>query len=57
MEQSAVELRNELMKLATRFAVIAASFLVGALTVDAASEAGIIKGEDEFEFVYRVKLP
>jgi len=57
VEQSAVELRNELMKLATRFAVIAASFLVGALTVDAASEAGIIKGEDEFEFVYRVKLP
>jgi len=45
------------MKLATRFAVIAASFLAGALTLDAADEAGIIKGADEFEFIYRVKLP
>jgi transglutaminase-like putative cysteine protease len=57
MEQSAGELRNELMKLAMRFAVLAASFLAGVLTVDAAGEAGIIKGADEFEFIYRVKLP
>ncbi len=57
MEQSAGELRNELMKLAMRFPVVAASFLAGVLTVDAAGEAGIIKGVDEFEFIYRVKLP
>jgi transglutaminase-like putative cysteine protease len=57
VEESAVELRNETMKLAMRFAVIAAFFLAGSLTVDAAAEPGIIKGADEFEFVYRVKLP
>src|SRR4029453_18519804 len=34
-----------------------ASFLIGALVVDAAGEAGIIKGADQFEFIYRVKLP
>src|SRR5881394_2731293 len=45
------------MKVAMRFAVVATSFLAGALTGDAAGEAGIIKGADEFEFVYRVKLP
>src|SRR4029453_14161758 len=32
-------------------------FLFGAVTVHAAGEPGIIKGADEFEFVYRVKLP
>ena len=32
-------------------------FLAGALTIHAAGEPGIIKGADEFEFVYRVKLP
>ena len=31
--------------------------LVGALTNRAAADPGIIKGSDEFEFVYRVKLP
>src|SRR5215468_10166454 len=31
--------------------------LFGALTIHAANEPGIIKGADEFEFVYRVKLP
>jgi transglutaminase-like putative cysteine protease len=57
VEESAVELRNELMKLAMGFAVVAAPFLAAALTVEAAGEAGIIKGADEFEFIYRVKLP
>src|SRR5947199_2814814 len=45
------------MKLAMRFAVVAASFLACALTIHAAGQLGIIKGADEFEFVYRVKLP
>ena len=31
--------------------------LAGALTVSAADKPGIVKGSDEFEFVYRVKLP
>src|ERR1043166_8669536 len=31
--------------------------LLGALTMHGAGEPGIIKGADEFEFVYRVKLP
>jgi transglutaminase-like putative cysteine protease len=57
VEQSAGALRNEKMKLKVRFAVVAASFLAGALTLDAAGEVGIIKGADEFEFIYRVKLP
>jgi transglutaminase-like putative cysteine protease len=45
------------MKLAMRFAVVTASFLAGALIVNAAGEVGIIKGADEFEFIYCVKLP
>src|SRR2546430_31938 len=45
------------MKLAMRFAVVAASFLAVLLPAHAAGEAGIIKGVDEFEFIYRVKLP
>ena len=31
--------------------------LAGVLAMDAANEPGIIKGSDQFEFVYRVKLP
>jgi hypothetical protein len=31
--------------------------LAGALTVHVAGEPGMIKGADQFEFVYRVKLP
>jgi transglutaminase-like putative cysteine protease len=57
LEKSASELKDGLMKLAIRFVVVTAFFLAGALVVDAAGEAGIIKGADEFEFVYRVKLP
>ena len=40
-----------------RFVAIPTIFLASALTVRAASEAGIIKGADQFQFVYRVKLP
>src|SRR3982750_4214639 len=40
-----------------RFILAAAALLVGAFTINAAAEPGIIKGADEFEFVYRVKLP
>jgi transglutaminase-like putative cysteine protease len=34
-----------------------AALLVGVVTSWAAAEPGIVKGSDEFEFVYRVKLP
>src|SRR4029077_19757388 len=44
-------------KLTVRLIVAPALFLAGALTIHAAGEPGIIKGADEFEFVYRVKLP
>ncbi len=57
MEQSAGELANGRMKLTIRFAVAPALLLAGALPVHSAPEPGIIKGVDEFEFVYRVKLP
>src|SRR6201997_5225328 len=40
-----------------RTAVISFSLLFGVLTIHAAGEPGIVKGADEFEFVYRVKLP
>jgi transglutaminase-like putative cysteine protease len=40
-----------------RFRVIPILFLVGTLAMQAAGEPGIIKGSDQFEFVYRVKLP
>ena len=46
-----------MVKLTVRFVLAPALFLAGALTIHAAGEAGIIKGADEFEFVYRVKLP
>jgi transglutaminase-like putative cysteine protease len=45
------------MKFIVRFAVAPALCLASALTVQAAGEPGIIKGADEFEFIYRVKLP
>src|SRR5919198_4188535 len=45
------------MKLTPCFAVASALFLAGALPLHPATEPGIIKGADEFEFVYRVKLP
>src|SRR6516165_7616882 len=40
-----------------RSAVVPVFCLLGALTLRGAGEPGIIKGADEFEFVYRVKLP
>ena len=40
-----------------RSVVVPVLFLLGTLTIHAAGEPGIIKGADEFEFVYRVKLP
>src|SRR6476469_6454660 len=40
-----------------RLILAATLSLAGSLTMHAAGEPGIIKGADEFEFVYRVKLP
>jgi len=40
-----------------RLLTITALVLGGILTVLAADKPGIVKGSDEFEFVYRVKLP
>src|SRR5437588_5349184 len=40
-----------------RSVVVPVFFLLGALTIRGAGEPGIIKGADEFECVYRVKLP
>src|SRR5262249_8228069 len=40
-----------------RSVVVPVFVLLGALTLRGAGEPGIIKGADEFEFVYRVKLP
>jgi transglutaminase-like putative cysteine protease len=40
-----------------RYLVVGSLVLVGALTISAADKPGIVKGSDEFEFVYRVKLP
>src|SRR6516165_327253 len=44
-------------KLTMRLVLAPALFLLGALTIHAAGEPGIIKNADEFEFIYRVKLP
>src|SRR5947209_453209 len=57
MEQGAGELANRIIMLMMRFVAARALFLAGALTINAAGEPAIIKGADEFEFVYRVKLP
>src|SRR6266550_8686544 len=46
-----------MIKATMRVAFAPLLLLTGALTVHAAGEPGIIKGADEFEFVYRVKLP
>ena len=40
-----------------RFLIASLVFLGGALAMHAAGEPGIIKGSDQFEFVYRVRLP
>jgi transglutaminase-like putative cysteine protease len=46
-----------MIKVRMLFVAVPVVFLASALTVRAASESGIIKGADQFEFVYRVKLP
>ena len=46
-----------MVKLTMRLILASALFFAGALTIPAAGEPGIIQGADEFEFVYRVKLP
>src|SRR5213595_3249606 len=40
-----------------RLLILPVFFLSGALAIRAADSPGIIKGSDQFEFVYRVKLP
>ena len=45
------------MKLTMRLVLAPTLLLAGVLAIHAAGEPGIIKGADEFEFVYRVKLP
>src|SRR5207237_543408 len=40
-----------------RFLIIPTVFLASAVAVPAADAPAIIKGSDQFEFVYRVKLP
>jgi hypothetical protein len=40
-----------------RSVVVPLCLLLSGLTTRGAGEPGIIKGADEFEFVYRVKLP
>lgn len=40
-----------------RWLSASAFVFAGALAIHAADEPGIVKGSDEFEFVYRVKLP
>src|SRR5881275_694790 len=44
-------------ELPMRFAAVLGILLASMLTASAASDIGIIKGADQFEFVYRVKLP
>src|SRR5437870_12608462 len=39
-----------------RCLVVSTFIVIGGLTVSAADKPGIIKGSDEFEFIYRVKL-
>jgi len=57
VEQSAGELTGRRMKLTIRFAVVPALFAAGVLTVHTAGAPAIIRGADQFEFIYRVKLP
>jgi transglutaminase-like putative cysteine protease len=49
--------RLENLHFVMRSLIVAALFLVGALTIPAADKPGIVKGSDEFEFIYRVRLP
>src|SRR5947208_16324415 len=40
-----------------RYLIAPLVFFAGALAVQSTGEPGIVKGTDQFEFVYRVKLP
>jgi hypothetical protein len=40
-----------------RSLILLLSFLIGALAMRAADNPSVVKGTDQFEFVYRVKLP
>jgi transglutaminase-like putative cysteine protease len=55
--EGAGELTRRMIKLPMRSCIVPVLFLASALTVHAAAEPGIVKGADQFEFVYRVKLP
>src|SRR5947208_4648742 len=44
-------------RIAMRLLIGTIFMLAGVFAVDAANEPGIIKGSDQFEFIYRVKLP
>src|SRR5262249_55438193 len=46
-----------IFQLPMRVLSLAIFFLASALAIRAADNPGIIKGTDQFEFVYRVKLP
>ena len=45
------------IKMSMRFLIVPVLFLASAVAVPAADAPAIIKGSDQFEFVYRVKLP
>src|SRR4029453_18466135 len=58
MAQSASELILRMaFQLFMRFLIFPVFLLSGALAIGAAENPGIIKGQDQFEFVYQVKLP
>src|SRR6266704_6384700 len=40
-----------------RALILSVFFLAGAFAISAADNRGIVEGTDQFEFVYRVKLP
>src|SRR5213593_3253525 len=48
---------NLVSQLAMRLLILAIFFLANAVATRAIDNPGIVKGTDQFEFVYRVKLP
>ena len=58
MAQGAGELTLQMVsQLPTRVLILTVVFLAAAVATRAADNPGIVKGMDQFEFVYRVKLP
>jgi transglutaminase-like putative cysteine protease len=55
--QNAGELSSQTDPLAVRLLTIPAFFLAAAVANRAADNPGIIKGTDQFEFIYQVKVP